>query len=93
MALQTLYTEVEEIPYQKDKSPTNSIQSGSINFVNTKKAIINFITPFSKKPKVLLTMGDTSVSNPYVTNVNLNNFIINLQNNYTGLVEWLAIER
>lgn len=93
MVLQTLYTEVEEIPYQKDKASTNSIQSGTINFVNSKIAIITFNKPFSKKPKILLTMGDTSVSNPYVNDTTLSGFNINFQNNFTGLVDWVAIER
>ena len=67
--------------------------SGTINFNNTKKSIVTFVVPFTKVPRVSLTMNNTSVSNPYISSATPNGFTVNFQNNWTGMVEWMAIER
>jgi hypothetical protein len=69
------------------------MQSGTINFKNSKKAIIIFEREFNKVPRITLTYNDTSVTNAYITNITKTKFTINFQNNWTGNVDWIALER
>ena len=70
-----------------------NMQTGTINFFGTKKATVNLAFAFTKKPRITLTLLDTSTINPYTTGVELDKFTINFNNNWTGAIEWMAIER
>jgi hypothetical protein len=72
---------------------TLKLQDGTINMTNVKKAVVQFITEFDKVPRVSLTISDTSSSSPYVTAVTTAGFSVNFTSNYTGSVDWIAIER
>lgn len=69
------------------------MQSGTINFTNSKKAIITFERAFEKVPRITLTLSDMSVTNPYTTNINKTGFTVNFINPWTGNLDWIALER
>ena len=67
--------------------------SGTVNFNNSKKAIVSFNMTFAKVPRAAVTQNDTSIANPYTTAVNKTGFTINFAIPFSGIVEWQAIER
>lgn len=69
------------------------MQSGSIVFNSSKKAIIIFSSPFAKVPRINMSQMDTSISNPYTSTVSKTGFTLNFVNPFTGTVEWVALER
>ena len=81
-------------PHQttKEQAGVNFI-TGTINMVNNKKAIINFNMAFTKTPRISLTLLDNAQAPAYTTNVNKTGFQINMPINYTGAIEWIALER
>lgn len=70
-----------------------TMQSGTINFVANKKMTITFVQAFSYVPRITLTQGDTSISNPYTTSVSKTSFSVNFTSPFTGTVDWVALER
>ena len=70
-----------------------NLVAGSIVFYNSKKSIITFAKPFAKAPRVAVTLMDTSSNPPYVTTATKTGFTINFQQNFSGEVQWVAIER
>jgi hypothetical protein len=67
---------------------------GTVNLINSKKAIVIFDVPLDKKPRIFLSFADNSqAQNPYVNNITTTGFVINFQNTTTTVIDWTAIER
>ena len=71
-----------------------SMQTGSIVFVSSKKMVVSFVSAFALVPRLSLTLvNNTSAASPFSTAITKTGFQVNFQNNYTGTVEWIALER
>ena len=70
-----------------------NIISGTATFNNVKTVLINLGTAFTKKPIITITLENTSTVPAYKVVISNNKFEIRFQNNFTGSVEWCAIER
>ena len=67
-------------------------QCGEVEFVNVKIMNVTFIRAFTRKPSVVLTLGDISTNPPFRVTVTKTGFTIKFQNNFSGNVQWQATE-
>jgi len=70
-----------------------NMQSGSCTFVSSKKTAVTFPFAFLKTPRIALTLMSNATAPAYTTSVSKTGFTINFQTNFTGEVEWTALER
>ena len=70
----------------------HNIQGGDAVFNKEKTKNIVFSKPFTTKPYIDLTLEDTISSPAYHINVSKNGFTIKTGVNYTGTIEWKAIQ-
>lgn len=70
-----------------------NVQSGTIHLNNSKNAKVDFLWKFKKIPRVVLTLGDNSVSVPWRTVITKEKFRLRLKVKFTGDIDWIAIER
>ena len=81
-------------PHNTNKEQVGlKIQQGTENFVSEKTKNILFPTNyFSQAPKIDLTFGDNAQQPPYRVNVTPNGFTIKTVINYSGAIDWKAIQ-
>lgn len=66
---------------------------GTAMFDNVKTVLIDLGTVFTKKPIVTLTLENNNQAPAYKVVISNNKFEIRFKSNFTGDVEWSAIER
>lgn len=89
--VETTGDEIEEDLVETIQIP--KMQAGEISFINSKKGIVDFSVQFSRIPIVTLSIHNTTISNPYTVTVTRTGFVLDFQNDWTGTVDWIAIER
>lgn len=78
----------------KHYAVNTNIVNGSIVFNTSKIGTVIFDKPFTKVPITQITLsGDTSSSVPYKASVTTTQMTVKFQTNYTGIVDWVALER
>lgn len=71
------------------------IESGTVNFNNTKKAIIHYTKTYELNPRIILTFSGVPPpnTNPYTADETESGFSVNFQNNVICKINWLVISR
>ena len=68
-------------------------QNGTLIFTSQKMKSAVFATPFTSPPNILFSNNANTSNVNYKTNVSINGFTMNFQTNFTGTVDWVAIEK
>ena len=71
----------------------SNVQEYTVQFNNTKSAVIQFVYTFSKKPIVQMTLRDSANVPPYKAIVTTSYATIRFKTPYSGSLDVMVLER